>query len=245
MPWGSSLSRQVESASSPSLALPRPPQVGTGDAARRKNAQILGESLRGVPCGRGLLTAPHSPFPPPSPPPLLIPRRRPTRGAQPGARGATSASCAAPTSATSRASCWASGAAWAWRTWRTAEALAPRRAGRRKSPWGGDAAHPAPPDGAPGAQAGAWGLIPLAQVPLTQRPAWEPRAGEAGGAPRPPSGDCAGPGPGGAGLQIPGPGHPPGSRPRKPGHPQVSSPTTPSHPRTLILQRYLFFFSRF
>ncbi|XP_035954441.2 tubulointerstitial nephritis antigen-like isoform X1 [Halichoerus grypus] len=88
---------------------------------------------------------------------VKITGRRPTPGAQPGARGATFASCAAPTSATSRASCWASGAAWAWRTWGTAEALAPSRAGRRKSPWGA----PAPPLPTQlRAQAGAWGLIP-------------------------------------------------------------------------------------
>ncbi|XP_054321371.1 tubulointerstitial nephritis antigen-like isoform X4 [Pongo pygmaeus] len=52
---------------------------------------------------------------------------RPTPGAQPGARGATSASCAASMSATSRASCWASGAAWAWRTWVITEAAGTTR----------------------------------------------------------------------------------------------------------------------
>ncbi|XP_014405023.1 PREDICTED: tubulointerstitial nephritis antigen-like isoform X1 [Myotis brandtii] len=49
---------------------------------------------------------------------------QPTRGAQPGARRATSASCVEPTSVTSRASCWGSGAVWAWRTWVTTEAVA-------------------------------------------------------------------------------------------------------------------------
>ncbi|XP_037005550.2 tubulointerstitial nephritis antigen-like isoform X1 [Artibeus jamaicensis] len=48
---------------------------------------------------------------------------RPTPGAQPGVRGATSASCVEPTSATLRASCWVSGAVWAWRTWVTTEAV--------------------------------------------------------------------------------------------------------------------------
>lgn len=163
------------------------------------------------PCAGCPAAAASSPPPIPGPPspPLLIPRRRPTRGAQPGARGATFASCAAPTSATSRASCWVSGAAWAWRTWGTAEALAPRRASRRKNPWGGDTAPPLPTQLR--AQAGAGGRLgsnPCAGSADAARPAWEPRAGKAGGAPRPPSGDWAGPGPGGAGLQIPGPGTP-------------------------------------
>lgn len=98
--------------------------------------------------------------------------RRPTRGAQPGERGATSASCVEPTSVTSRASYWACGAVWAWRTWLTTEAVAtvrgaPLRRGPRPSrlpvgqaPDTSRRQSPHPP-----------------RVPLTQRPARELRAG--------------------------------------------------------------------
>ncbi|XP_007128524.1 tubulointerstitial nephritis antigen-like isoform X1 [Physeter macrocephalus] len=93
---------------------------------------------------------------------LLIPRRRPTPGAQPGERGATSASCAAPTSATSRASCWASGAAWEWRTWVTTEA-AGTTPGRALC----GAAAPAPPARR---SSGPQGPNPHARVPEDAAP---------------------------------------------------------------------------
>lgn len=95
---------------------------------------------------------------------------------------------------------------------------------------------PASPNRA-GAQAGARALIP-ARVPLTQRPAWEPRAGQAGGAPRPPSGDGKGPGLGRAQPQIPGPWPPTKDyQSQDTSSLQVSSPTT--YP-TLLLYSFVF-----
>ncbi|XP_036718263.1 tubulointerstitial nephritis antigen-like isoform X5 [Balaenoptera musculus] len=140
-------------------------RVGGGDAARRKDAQVLdGGQLVGPSLGR------EGPLPHRARRQRV--RYRELRAGRLGPRG--NGGHGSP--------------------------LRPR-APRREEPPVGQQPPPRPPDGAPGPR----GLI-LARVPLTQRPAWEPRAGEAGGAPRPPSGGWAGPGRGGA-------------RPPKPGHP--------------------------
>jgi hypothetical protein len=112
---------------------------------------------------------------------LFIPRRQPTLGAHPGARGVTFVSCAVPTSATLKASCLASGAAWAWRTWVIAEIAGTRPGPARVPASAGQASGRALRGSTLLHGVGGAGrrqtLIPTRIHLLTQRPAWEPAGG--------------------------------------------------------------------
>lgn len=113
-------------------------------------------------------------------PALSVPRcrRRPTRGAERGARTGISASPAASTSVRWRASWWACGAASAWRTWPISEHR-PR----------GAFLVPALPCRPPRPQQGHPGSDPSCRRALTQRPGC--------------IGPCTGCGAGAGGIALP------------------------------------------